>query len=72
MSDQNGFADARLARDRYETTLAVLSVIEEAVKLFEYWAALEKLHRRGLWPGRLRRVQVGGTYRIRLAMGTGR
>ncbi len=68
MSDQNAFADACLARDRYETTPAALSVIEEAVKLVKYRAALEKLHRSALWPGRLRRMQVGGTARIRSAL----
>jgi hypothetical protein len=68
MSDQNAFADACLARDRYEATLAALSVIEEAVKLVKYRAALEKLHHGALWPGRLRRMQVGGTTRIRSAL----
>ena len=44
MSDQNGFANARFAPDGYKATLSVRSIVQEAVKLFEYRAALEKLH----------------------------
>jgi hypothetical protein len=62
MLDQNCLADASLARDRKETTMAVRSVIEEALKVVKYRAALEKLHHGALSRGGLRRVSIGDAH----------
>jgi len=71
MLDQSCLTDASLARDRYETTLAVPSVIEEALKVVKYRAALEKLHHGALSRGRLQRVCIGDSLRIRSASARG-